>query len=262
MHVSPAKDTYYFTTEFHRGIEWYRRQFSPKPHHRIVAEICHDYLYDPLAPTRIAEELGTDVTMLVCLRDPVDRAVSSWLHYRKHGSRVGFAEAVSAFPDIVEHGDYGTHLSRWHAVFPSERIVVVLFDDLQADPVAFAQALYRRLGLSSHEVGDQAVAPHRSASEPRSSVVAATVKHAAVGVRRLGRPALVGRVKGSGLVQRLLYRPIDERPQLDAATAADLRRRFAPELKLASTLTGIDLVRPWPLYRSALEPPEPEAVEA
>ena len=262
VHVSPAKDTYYFTTEFHRGAGWYRRQFSPQPHHRIVAEICHDYLYDALAPTRIADELGTDVTLLVCLRDPVDRAVSSWLHHRKHGSRVAFAEAVSAFPDIVEHGDYGTHLSRWYAVFPPERIIVALFDELEADPVAFARALYRRLGLSAHEVSDGAVAPRRTASEPRSSAVAAAVKRAAVGVRRLGRPALVGRIKSSGLVQRFLYRPIHERPQLDPATAASLRERFALEVKLASALTGIDLFRSWPLYREAPDSSVTEAVDA
>jgi sulfotransferase family protein len=252
-HVSPAKDTYYFTSEHHRGIEWYRRQFFPQPHHRLVAEVCHEYLYEPEATVRIAQELGQAVTLLVCLRDPIDRAVSSWLHRRKHGYQGGFGEAAATFPDILEHGDYGTHLSRWYEAFHPEQIVVVLFDDLEADPISFAEQLYARLGLPSHQVSDAAVAPRLSGAEPRITLVAAMVKHAAVTVRRLGGAVLIGHIKGSSYVQRLLYRPIDKHPEMPAAVVTGLCVRFAPELALASRLTGVDLLQAWPRYRGGLE---------
>src|SRR5436853_3546768 len=130
VHVRPAKDTYYFTTEHHRGIEWYRRQFVPQSGDRVIAEVCHDYLYERECPKRIRDELGRDVRVLVCLRDPIDRAVSSWMHHRKHGYTGAFDEATSAFPDILEHGDYGTNLLPWFDVFEPDRIVVTIFDDL------------------------------------------------------------------------------------------------------------------------------------
>jgi sulfotransferase family protein len=253
VHVSPAKDTYYFTSEHRRGIEWYRRQFSPQPHHRLVAEVCHDYLYDTEATIRIAHELGQAVTLLVCLRDPTDRAVSSWLHRRKHGYQGGFEEATATFPDILDHGDYGTHLSRWFEAFRSEQIVVVLFDDLEADPVSFAEQLYARLGLPAHQVSAAAVAPRLRAAGPRMTSVVAMVKVAAVIVRRLGGARLIGRIKKSRSVQRLLYRPIERHPEMPIAVESELCARFASEVALASRLTGFDLLQAWPRYRGGLE---------
>jgi sulfotransferase family protein len=252
-HVSPAKDTYYFTSEHGRGIEWYQRQFSPRPHHRLVAEVCHDYLYETEATIRIAQELGRSVTLLVCLRDPIDRAVSSWLHHRKHGYQGGFEEATATFPDILDHGDYGSHLSRWYEAFDSEQIVVVLFDDLEADPVTFAEQLYARLGLPTHQVSDAAIAPRLRAAGPRMTPVATMVKLAAIIVRRLGGPRLIGRIKKSRTVQRLLYRPIEKQPEMPTAVESELCARFAPEVALASRLTGADLLQVWPRYRGALE---------
>ncbi|HEV3474377.1 MAG TPA: sulfotransferase domain-containing protein [Actinomycetota bacterium] len=255
-HVSPAKDVYYFTTEHHRGLNWYRRQFSPRPSHQVVAEVCHDYLYEPQAPGRIARELGEDVTILVCLRDPIDRAVSSWLHRRKHGYPGDFSEAAATLDDVLDHGDYGTHLSRWYETFRKEQIVALLFDDLQRDPASFATGLYERLGLPPHAVSPQALDPRLRATEPRNRLLASMVKRGAVAVRNLGAPRLVGRIKASRAVQVLLYRQIDRRPQLAPVVLSDLRARYAPEVALAARLTGLDLLRAWPRYAGDLSQAE------
>jgi len=254
VYVTPAKDTYYFTTEHHRGIRWYERQFSPQPEHRVVVEVCHDYLYDEDAPKRIHEELSSDVKLLACLRDPTDRAVSSWLHRRKHGYKGSFDDAVAAYPDILEHGDYGTHLSRWYDVFEPERILIVLFDDLVADTAGFAARLYDDLALSEHLVSSHALDPRLTAARPRSDLAAALVKRAAVVVRGFGGPKVVGRIKGSPTVQRLLYRPIEREPEVTDAVQVDLGRRFGAEVDLASRLTGIDLLERWSRYSPALGP--------
>jgi hypothetical protein len=250
VHVTPAKDTYFFTSEYERGLDWYRRQFSPLPHHDLVAEVCHDYLYDADAPYRVADDLGLDVTLLICLRDPIDRAVSSWLHRRKHGYRGGFVDAATAFPDILEHGDYGTHLARWYDTFSPETFVIMLFDDLAANPAGFADRLYGRLALPPHSVSQHALAPRLAAADPRSDVAATVVKGAAKAVRRLGGPTLIGRVKSSRSVQRLLYRPLEATPEIPQAAVEAMEQRYGPEIDVASRLTSIDLLASWPRYQA------------
>lgn len=252
VHVTPAKDTYYFTTEHRRGLQWYERQFSPQSSDRVIAEVCHDYLYDRESPGRIRAELGGDVRVLVCLRDPIDRAVSSWMHRRKHGYTGSFDEAAAAFPDILDHGDYGTHLARWFDVFEQKQIVVTVFDDLVADAAGFAASLYDRLDLTPHAASHEALEPRLTAASPRSGAVAAVAKHAAIAVRHLGGAKMVGRAKGNPAVQRLLYRQIQREPEATTLGIAELERRFGPEVACASRLTGIDLVSAWPRYRAAL----------
>ncbi len=258
VHVTPAKDTYYFTTEHHRGIEWYRRQFVPQPGDRVVAEVCHDYLYDEDCAQRIRKELDDDVRVIVCLRDPIDRAVSSWKHRRKHGYTGTFAEATQAFADILEHGDYGTHLSRWYDVFGPDRIVVVMFDDLVADAAVFAACLYDRLGLAPHDVSEEVLEPRLTAAAPRNGAAAAVAKQAAMAVRHLGGAKIVGRTKGNPAVQRLLYRELPREAESANVDVTGLESRFRPEIALSSRLTGIDLLSAWPRYRSPLGSNSPQ----
>jgi hypothetical protein len=105
--------------------------------------------------------------------------------------------------------------------------------------------------MPSHEALD----PRLTAARPRSDALAAVVKRAAVAVRGIGGSKVIGRIKGSATVQRLLYRPLEGQPDPPDAALEDLDRHFAPEVDLASKLTGLDLLAPWPRYRLATDGP-------
>jgi len=79
-------DDFRTKTKYDRGLDWYRKQFrSAQPSHRVVGEVCPDYLTSAEAPRRIRSCLGPDVRLMVTLRDPAERAFSAYLHRRKHG---------------------------------------------------------------------------------------------------------------------------------------------------------------------------------
>ena len=45
VYLSEAKDLYFFSRYYDRGLDWYRKQFRPaRPSHRVVGEVCPDYL--------------------------------------------------------------------------------------------------------------------------------------------------------------------------------------------------------------------------
>ena len=83
-YLTPAKDLYFFDRYYDRGLAWYSSQFRDARDEKVVGEVCQDYLFHPEAAARIHECLGP-VRVMVSLRDPVERAWSSYLYMRKHG---------------------------------------------------------------------------------------------------------------------------------------------------------------------------------
>ena len=119
VYLTPAKDLYFFDRYYDRGLAWYAAQFRDARDEKIVGEVCQDYLFHPEAAARIHETLGP-VRVMVSLRDPVERAWSSYLYMRKHG--IGpdtFAEALRSRPELLEHGRYATGLDRFLAALPA-----------------------------------------------------------------------------------------------------------------------------------------------
>jgi len=137
VYLSEAKDLYFFSRYYDRGVDWYRKQFrSAQPSYRVVGEVCPDYLTSAEAPQRIRSCLGPDVRLMVTLRDPAERAFSAYLHRRKHGLTATFREDLET-SDLIEEGRYGTQLQRYLDCFGRQALHVAVFDDLRADPQAF-----------------------------------------------------------------------------------------------------------------------------
>ena len=81
VYLSEAKDLYFFSRSYDRGVDWCRKQFRPaRPGHGVVGEVCPDYLTCAEAPRRIRWCLGPDVRLMVTLRDPTERAFSAYPH--------------------------------------------------------------------------------------------------------------------------------------------------------------------------------------
>ncbi len=98
-------------------------------------------------PGVVRELLGPELRLILCLRDPVERAVSAWGHYLAHGEldpALPFREACR-YGGIVDMGFYARHLSRWLEVYPAKRILILR---LQEDIIdAPEEALRRTTGF-------------------------------------------------------------------------------------------------------------------
>jgi hypothetical protein len=246
VYLTPAKDLYFFDRYYDRGLEWYASQFRDARDEKIVGEVCQDYLFHPLAAARIHETFGP-VKIMVCLRDPVERAWSSYLYMRKHG--IGpdtFGEALRSRPELLEHGRYATGLDRFLARFPREMVHVALFDDLAAGPQEFIDDVTDFLGIDRLPLAEKDLAARLPAARARSVRLASAARRSADWVRERDGARLVGTVKRSALVQRALYRAIDRqavRPTPE--DVATVQTALAPEVEALERTFGPRLREFW-----------------
>lgn len=263
--VPSVKDLYFFDRHYDRGLEWYLSFFAEAPlETRAAGELSHDYLFSPEAAERIARDLPR-VRLLTCLRNPAERTFSHYLYMVRSGrTRAPFERALDEFPELVRNSLYATHLERWYARFEPERIRVLWFERLQADAAGFAREIFDFLRVSPVDgiPYERRVLP---ASRPRLHGLAKLAKRGADLVRDIGLTRMVGRVKGSALVRRLLYRPYGEaeRPSLHPQTRNRLIERFRPDVARLERLLGVDLahwLKPAREGRDAARPSEPQDV--
>jgi hypothetical protein len=248
IYMAPAKDLYFFDRYFQNGIDWYFKHFRAATDELVVGEISHDYLYSVEAASRIAEVLP-DVRLMVCLREPVDRAFSAYLYLVKHGMFTGsFEDALVTWEHtLVQHSLYAKHLAAYVDRFPRSAIYVSMFDSLRSDSNQFVQELFTFLGVVPMELPEELRERTLSAARSRSVVLATLLKKAAFVARHIGLANLVGRLKMSKGLQRMLYGEYsdEERPRPHADTVKRLRERFADDVHRCDEMLGTNCAATW-----------------
>ncbi len=249
IHLSSAKDLYFFSRCYDRGLSWYRGQFRDAlPQCKVVGEFSPDYLACPQAPERIHSCLGPGVRLMITLREPAARAFSAYLYLRKHGlAAATFRDTTRTAADLLDEGRYGTHISRYLRYFERGSLHLALFDDLEADARAFLDAVTGWLGVSRLDASPELLAARLPASSARWLPLAALAKRGADLVRRHDDgAALIGRIKRAGIVQRALYKPLgDDRPVISEADISFVREQLEDEIITVENEFGIPLRQHW-----------------
>jgi hypothetical protein len=248
VYLTDAKDLYFFSRYYQRGLDWYCAQFrDARPEHVVVGEVSPEYLSCPEAAQRIRDSLGPDVRLAVTLREPADRAFSSYLYLRKHGlARPSFRATAEASPELIDEGRYATHLRRYLRCFDAKALHVSVFDDLAADPQAYLDDITDWLGIDRQVVPPEELAARLPASTARWLPLAMLIQRTADWVRRHDGADLVGRVKRSAVVQRALYKPLgQERPVMSAEDVDFVRQQLEPEITGIEEEFGIPLRERW-----------------
>src|SRR6185295_14483558 len=104
-----------------------------------AGEFSTSYLADPATPARIRRRYP-GAKLIVSLRDPVARAFSNFRNDLMAGAvRPGtsFERALAAHPEYVEQGRYGEQLARYLRLFPRDQLLVLVYEDSLAAPLAF-----------------------------------------------------------------------------------------------------------------------------
>lgn len=137
-----VKETWFFSHFFEKGVSWYASHFKPRKAFSCVAEIDPTLFAHPEAPKRVYQVLGSDVTIICTLRDPVKRSISHYLHARRYGwTNKSLEEAIYELPSIIDESRYAKHLTRWMSVFGRERIFVLFQEELAQSPENFVANL-------------------------------------------------------------------------------------------------------------------------
>jgi hypothetical protein len=237
--MSPVKEPRYYWQEGRgKRLEIYEREeyeqlFSGVTSQRAVGEATTHYLNSPSAPEMIAADLP-DVKLIVSLRNPADRAYSSYLGTLRNGEeRCTVDEAMRPGSYYVESSRYYASLSRYFARFASSQIKVILFDDLIANPRAVVRDLFEFLGVDpAFEVDVSAT--HNRASVPRSMFLNEMLVKTGLFVHRL-LPSSMRDTGITGMIQGLFLR----RPErLSPERRRQLLEYFRDDIDQTATLIG------------------------
>ena len=197
---------YFFDKYFDKGIRWYEKHFSDRRPGQVAGELSHDYFSSQLAMERI-RRYYPHVKILCCLRNPYDRALSSFKFFLRNGLvDENFLDAVEKYPVILHEGKYFTHLTNLYSVFSKEQVLVLFFDDLDQNPEVFARSIFNFLGVDTSFESDLIGKKINVASAPRSKFVAKTAKQIAILLRSAGFPNLVGRLKRNTFILDVLFK--------------------------------------------------------
>jgi hypothetical protein len=269
---SIPKETHYFTR---LGPDWtparlerdYLARYFPhqRAEHRLVGEGSVSYLYAPDVIERI-DALNPRARMLVLLRNPLEMLPSYHLRmlyilaedvedlptaWALQDARARGERVPRTCPDVRLLGyrevvRFGAQIERLHAVVGRERSLVLLYDDLVADPPRVYRRALEFLGLEDDGRTEFArkLPSRRYRYRLLQRLLYSPPKPARGLLERAHVRAKQNKRPGKkSLVKRLMrWNTIEARPApLPAAFRAELRATLAEDVELLGKLLGRDL---------------------
>lgn len=249
--VPAVKEVDFFSYRYDHGYQWYERCFEHAGTARARGEISPSYFAEPTVPQRVARYLP-QAKILLSLRDPVERAMSNHRHEVRVGHLRGpdldFETGLRNNPLYVEQGLYATHLRNWLRYFDRSQLLIVLMEDIEADPRTVCRQVYSFLGVDEAFVPAGLVQRYNRSFATRWSPLSG-MKDAIYAATRLpGLHWMWNLATRSGL--RAAYRSVNTVPSSAvipppaAQTLLELRKRFAPEVRELEVMIGRSLA-PW-----------------
>jgi hypothetical protein len=246
--LSKLKELDFFSYHFGRGYQWYEEQFPQDRPGCLVGEISPSYFIDANVPERL-QAYAPEAKLVVLLRDPVERAVSNHRHEVRlgnfHGDDISFVAGLANNPLYLEQSRYGTHLLRWLKHIPASRMLVLFQEDIDREPQAVAQQVYRFLDVDDRHVSNAVEGRSNESHVHRSRVLERARRAARDLVRLMGIDGVWRAAQKAGL--QSLYRQLNRRPPearippVAAATREGLRMLLAEEIRVVEEITGRSL---------------------
>ncbi len=168
-----VKELSFFDEYYDRGLPWYKSHFSFKRKNQHYFEGTTHYLFHPLAPKKIKEALP-NIKVIALLRNPIDRAYSSYKHQvRAERESLSFEQAIEAEserlkgekerlladPSYVSHnynhfsylerGKYSDQIRNWLQYFPKEQMLILSSDEFFKNTQSSLEKIYGFLNIES-----------------------------------------------------------------------------------------------------------------
>jgi hypothetical protein len=245
IYMSPIKEPRYFSRDIPgttrapiRTRRAYEKLFAAVTTQHAIGEASPQYLYSIEAPSRIGEELG-EPKLIVSLRNPADRAYSSYLGRVRSGDELGgVEEAMRPGTYYFETSLYYPKLRRYFDRFDRSKIKVILFDDLIAETHSVMRALYEFLDVDP-SFEEFAPVRHNKAEVPRSLWMNFIVCQAT----KAWRTIVPDSFPGFGLSARAQRMLVVAPPPLSPEIRRRMLEEFREDIERTSALIDIDLTR-------------------
>jgi hypothetical protein len=238
-----TKETRFFDTHFHRGLDWYRAHYPRKTEGRRIGEVAPTYFASAEARERIAQLLPT--ARVVCIfRDPVERLLSLYRLKRAYGLIPwSFEQAIVNDPELMSTSRYSAHLRGWQNALGPHQVLATIYDDLLDDPQGFLDRLVDFIGVPRFALTplqNRWVHGSESLTHPRSYARTRNATRVADWLKAQRFDRLVAAIRNSPLRQFFLSggRPFADPPSEFAARLYEL---FRPEVEELEAILKRDL---------------------
>lgn len=173
IEVSKTKEVHYFDNYYHKGALWYRSHF-PIKRNSCIMEASPSYLFYPHAPKRI-HTLLPDVKLIAILRNPTERAISSYFHQVRAGTeKLPIFEALKSEEERItllrdkilkdeayvsldylrfsykQRGIYIEQLERYWELFDCKKLLILHYEEFRRDLEQTLQKIYSFIGIKSN----------------------------------------------------------------------------------------------------------------
>lgn len=219
-------------------LEAYGEEFAAVSNEIAVGEASPWYLYSPQAPQNIKRHIP-EVKLIAMLRNPVDRAYSSYLHVlRDARETLTFEEGLLAEEERIERGwefiwhykqagFYAAQVERILTLFSKDQVRFYLYDDLLADPEKLLKDVYTFLCVDTGFVVNNTSQKFNATGVPKNRLLGRLLLQPNP-VRSVAKYVTPERMRSSinhSLYQRLLSKPVlseETRKRLSSAYEQDI----------------------------------------
>ncbi|OQX54882.1 MAG: hypothetical protein B5M53_05305 [Candidatus Cloacimonas sp. 4484_209] len=235
-----VKETMFFDKHYLNGLPWYQAHFRHCSPNKVIGEIAPTYFHSEEARERI-HSIIPDCKIICTLREPVSRIFSLYLHMLRYGfTKLPFERALKDCPVLLDSSRYFFHVTRWQEIFGANNVLVLIQDDLKANPQQFIDQFCRFIGVSELKLQELQYAPIGREILSRSYYLARAGRLMAgwLRARRLHRVVNFGTKIG---LRWLCLEGGKGVPKLSPEVEARLRIYFEPEIERLEVLLGRDL---------------------
>ena len=235
--MSQPKELNFFVEHqrWERGVEWYKSNFTEPD--KVMGESSPNYTRDPLFPG-VAQRMHAtlpDVKLIYCVRDPVRRIVSHYVHDYSIGEQNRpFAEAVLDEENAyLWCSRYHHQLTQYLAHYPAAQIKIVVLEDMKERPQETLREVFEFLGVDA------------SYQDERFAANSGTMPSAKTRRRNpLKSWMRRNNVRGMYWLERntpwIFGSPI-EQPEVDAALHRKLLEKLQEDTEAFRKVTGLEL---------------------
>lgn len=164
------KEPHFFDNPFNygKGLAHYELDnFLDHTNERAIGDLTPSYMIEESVPERLYRDLGSDLKLIVCLRNPADRAYSQYLLNRSRlwenesfeTALAREAERMTAGPfeyqrySYVTRGLYHRHMTRFLEHFSRDQMMVLIYEeDFGARMPETLSRLFAFLDVAPHNV--------------------------------------------------------------------------------------------------------------
>ncbi len=145
------KEINFFNRAYDRGLAWYTDYFADSRPDQLAGDISPVYAEDPAVPARIHAALP-EAKIILIIRSHVARMRSSYWQLQRDGRTnddlVDYLTGKSDRSAYLERQLYTPVLEAYLRLFPQDRVLLLVYEDLRAGPQMIVDRIIGFLGLA------------------------------------------------------------------------------------------------------------------